>query len=291
MRVKKAIKRIVALGVGATMLGATVLGAMAACDLSMYPEPFVVDGTFDGLLVVGDSSTAADTLGVADVFGSLQFANKIATGDLVGASVAISEGYKVERAGDNFNLWDDVQDIKDTALDDAELPKVLKEGTYDDSEGKTDNEETYTQQLTFYDATTRYIYDKDDDGDELAGPYLRLDKGEDIYEYELEFDDPIEFDDDTTYSLADDLESTKLEIMGQIYTITDADFTAGEVLDKLTLLAGETVVWLTEGDKITKMLNGVEHEIFVVDVSENEDACGVSVDGQVVWIDADKTET
>ena len=36
MRVKKAIKKIAALGVGATMLGATVLGAMAA-DLANYP--------------------------------------------------------------------------------------------------------------------------------------------------------------------------------------------------------------------------------------------------------------
>jgi len=293
MEVKKAIKRIVALGVGASMLGATVLGAMAACDLSKYPEPFVMDGEFNGLLVVGDTSTAADTLGVADVFGSLQFANKVAgDGDVTTSSiVTVSEGYKVERSGDKLNLFDDIRDIKDTPLDDAEIPTVLKEGTYDDSEGKTDNEETYTQQLSFMAGTASYTYDHDDDGDELVGPYLRFDKGEIIYEYVLEFDDAVDFDDDTTYSLADDLESTKLELMGQVYTVTDSDFSAAEVLTSLTLLAGETVIWLTEGDKITKLLNGVEHEIYVVDVSENEDSCGVSVDGQVVWIDKDKTET
>ena len=50
MRLRKAIKRIVALGTGVTMVGATILGAMAAADLSSYPAPFVEDGAFNGLI-------------------------------------------------------------------------------------------------------------------------------------------------------------------------------------------------------------------------------------------------
>ena len=41
MEVKKAVKRIAAVGVGASMLGATMLGAMAA-DLSDYPKPMFI---------------------------------------------------------------------------------------------------------------------------------------------------------------------------------------------------------------------------------------------------------
>lgn len=285
MEVKKAIKRIVALGVGATMLGATVLGAMAACDLSVYPEPFVVDGTFDGLLVVGDTSTAADTLGVADIFGSLQYANRVPVDGGTGAAVAISEGYKVERSGDTFNLGEEIATLKDTALGESDIPSLLADGEYNDNEGTNDNDVTYTQEVTFETGTSKYLFDKDDTKEEIADSHLRLERKADVYTYELSFDDTVTHD-----GTAADLESTKIEILDQLYTITKVGFTGGAV-DSLTLLAGDTVIWLTEGDKITKMLNGVEHEIFVVDVSENEDSCGVSVDGQVVWIDDGKTET
>ena len=42
MRFQKTIKRMIALGTGATMVGATIMGAMAA-DLSSYPSPFIKD--------------------------------------------------------------------------------------------------------------------------------------------------------------------------------------------------------------------------------------------------------
>ena len=51
MKVRKAIKKIAALGAGITMVGATILGAMAA-DLSAYPAPFVQNGQFNALIIV-----------------------------------------------------------------------------------------------------------------------------------------------------------------------------------------------------------------------------------------------
>ncbi len=52
MNVKKTIRKIVALGTGATMVGATVMGALAVTSLADYPEPFVKDGQFNGKIVV-----------------------------------------------------------------------------------------------------------------------------------------------------------------------------------------------------------------------------------------------
>ena len=57
MKVKKAIRAIAALGAGISMVGATIMGAMAA-NLSQYPAPFVQNGVFDGLIEVGDGATA-----------------------------------------------------------------------------------------------------------------------------------------------------------------------------------------------------------------------------------------
>ncbi|MFW5852765.1 MAG: S-layer protein, partial [Nanoarchaeota archaeon] len=72
MNVKKAIKRIAALGTGAALMGATVLGAMAA-DLNDFPSPFVQDGQFNAMLVVGESAQTPDIIGAVDIATVLQY--------------------------------------------------------------------------------------------------------------------------------------------------------------------------------------------------------------------------
>ena len=68
MKVRKAIKKIVALSTGAAMLGATMFGAMAA-NLADYPSPlFIKDGVFDGVLVVGDNAAAEEKKGKTLLF-------------------------------------------------------------------------------------------------------------------------------------------------------------------------------------------------------------------------------
>ena len=94
MRFQKAIKKIMALGTGATMMGATVMGAFAAADLTNYPAPFIKDGKFTGVLVVGDRAAAEDVIGVSDIAVSLQFAATKPAGS--GTSVtAQGEAWKV----------------------------------------------------------------------------------------------------------------------------------------------------------------------------------------------------
>jgi len=70
MKVGKAIKKIVALGIGATMMGATILGATAA-DFSDYPNFFLDGGQYDGVIVVrGD----ADSLAAVDITNNMFYA-------------------------------------------------------------------------------------------------------------------------------------------------------------------------------------------------------------------------
>src|SRR3989338_6619249 len=94
MRVQKAIKKIAALSAGATMLGATIMGAMAA-DLSMYPEPFVKNGRFNGVIVVGDQAKADDVLGSIDIATSLQYSTKVpvAAGRTIAEERAVPENW------------------------------------------------------------------------------------------------------------------------------------------------------------------------------------------------------
>ncbi len=52
------------------MLGATVMGAMAA-DLAEYPAPFVTGCDFSGAIVVGDDAASSDTIGAVDITSRL----------------------------------------------------------------------------------------------------------------------------------------------------------------------------------------------------------------------------
>src|SRR3989338_5465714 len=94
MRFQKAIKRMIALGTGAVMLASV---ASAAVDLANYPSPFVKDGKFSGLLVVGDKAAAEDVIGTSDIIASLQFAStKAAPSPGTPGNVAVSgDAYKI----------------------------------------------------------------------------------------------------------------------------------------------------------------------------------------------------
>lgn len=298
---KNLIKKISALGAGVSMVGATILGAMAA-DLSQYPAPFVSNGLFDALIVVGDDANVEDVVGSITIGTSLQFAMRQAASTSSGASVTISEGKKIEKTGDKLNYGDEFEDILGAPLDEEDLPVILANENYQDSEGETDNKEDYEQRLYFYNTseanagtqkgTARLVFADDDDGDKVSADYLEFDdgSGDYMYRYKLLFDSSVEYTVTTTDTPAEDLEDTTLRIQGNDYTITDVQYDAAFNLTKFTMLAGETIIWLQQGKTLTRTLEGVEHEIEVTDVNDQENMCGISVDGDVVWIDNGQTQ-
>ncbi|MBW3023227.1 S-layer protein [Candidatus Woesearchaeota archaeon] len=292
MEVKKAIRKIVAVAAGATMMGATLFGALAA-DLSMYPAPFVKDGKFDAFIVVGDQAAAEDVVGAVDIGASLQFEmKKETTVSLGSADVLISDGIKIKGTGSEvLNYNESLGEVRDTPLDNEDLPVMLAEGRYVESEGATDNDETYTQELWLNNTNGIGLHDQPEDM--VHGDYLELYDGDVLYKYVLQFDDPVEFETSagTEGSREDDIEGTQIEIQGNIYTITDIKLEGGQNITDITLMAGETLLWLMQDQVIEKSVSGVRHEIKVVDVTDSEDSCGVSVDGDVAWIDVKSDKT
>src|SRR3989344_831032 len=94
MRFQKAIKRMIALGTGAIMVGSSVF---AAADLANYPAPFIKDGKFSGVLIVGDRAAAQDVIGITDVISSLQAAavKKVTSGGATDVDVE-GDAWQVE---------------------------------------------------------------------------------------------------------------------------------------------------------------------------------------------------
>src|SRR3989344_4286867 len=117
----KTIKKIVALGLGISMVGATLGAVAAAADLNDYPSPFIQNGKFAGTLVVGDKAAAEDVIGVSDVAMSLQYAASVKAGSAAGATTSVEgDAWLVHEAGDELNLFENLTEVS-TNLDDEDL--------------------------------------------------------------------------------------------------------------------------------------------------------------------------
>ena len=285
---KKSIKKIVALGAGLTMLGATIFGA-AAADLNQYPSPlFIKDGVFNAKIVVGAKASTEDVLGSIDLASALQTAavKKVVS---TATEVSIPTGVQIDKSGDKLAYGRYLKDVQTTALDKDDLPTLLADAVYDDTEGDTDNEAvSYTQELTLGAANAFVTFEQDDKYAEIAAPYLYVSKNNLLYNYTLSFDEDVEYVNSSDGDA--DVENTVLEILGNKYTITAADLTSGNQLDKLTLLAGETTVWLAMGDTLSKTVDGTTYAIELTDVGTNEDKCIVKVDGTSYVIEVGQTK-
>src|SRR3989344_8086893 len=152
MRVRNVVKKIVAVGAGLSMVGATILGAMAM-DLSEYPDPlFVKNGQFDGVIVVGDKAAAEDVVGAINVAISLQYAvgQPVATpsqpGGVGGVLSVSGDAVPISEPNDMLEIRERLGLVRET-LTEFDLAG-LQGGTIVTDEGATD----YNQYLRFEDA-------------------------------------------------------------------------------------------------------------------------------------------
>lgn len=309
MRFKQTIKRIVALGTGASMVGATIFGAMAA-DLSQYPSQYIKDGKFTGVLVVGDKAAAADVIGVTDIATSLQFAaTKPASAATGGTSSLAPEGdaWKVGTSTKILEMSEEttVTTTRETRevlrnittfIDDSEL-KALAAGTV--SNGKGDS--PYNQYLYLLGpgsgVTSGYVVYTESD-DDVTADFLFFKSGQEIGRYLLEFTTALESDVDdsagsatTTGDFLTDFEDTNLVMFGKTYSIVQARRNSaknGQI--KLLLMGGATKDTLNEGSTKTYNLKGKDYEVTLTFV--DKDSAKFTINGEATrdMLDGDTTK-
>lgn len=280
MKLRKAIKKIAALGAGATMMGATIMGA-AAADLSQYPAPFVSNGMFDAWLVVGDNAKASDVIGSVDVATSLQFSMKqTATVSSSGGTsqVAVTgDAVEIGMSGDLLEIDEFIGDNRET-LTSSDL-EALESGFISTSEGSTD----YNQYLRLKDtdndlngtATGNVTFTKNDDDE--VGDFLFFKKGEPVFVYELEFEEGLESDD--VASNLEDIEDKSIEMFGKSYSIINTE-TDG---NKLTLefITGEVLDTLEEGEVKTYSVDGADYEVEVLVIDDTNQEVKFRINDEV----------
>jgi len=205
MKLRKAVKKIIALGTGATMIGATLGAGAFAADLSDYPEPFVKDGKFSGLLVVGDKAAAEDVVGVSDIAISLQFAATKKSGASKSTASVEGDVWRVGTSSKKLEMAENVDTIIDgenlrnitTSIDEQEL-SGLADGEITTEKGRAG----YNQYLNFGNlikSNTKgsgYVQFLEND-DDVAADFFYVRSSEEIARYSLEFKQSLKSDVET----------------------------------------------------------------------------------------------
>jgi hypothetical protein len=282
MEIKRAIKKIVALGIGTTMMGATLLGAMAA-DLSDFAadgSPFIKDGAFDGIIVVGDSAAAQDVIGSVDIATSLQYASTTQTQVNVGSSTQINvvgDAKKIAESSNVLEIGENLNTVK-SGITGTDL-NALAGGDITNSQGTY----SYSQDIVLPTGlNVTFTLDPDDTTD-TPQMYLKLDSAKDpnVYVYKTAFSPALKSRHSTAAS--DDLrdiEDKKITLLGKQYTIIDTDHSA-QNNTVLKLMGGSTQDTIQEYETKTYTVNGVDYEVECLIVDDNAQTTKLKIKGEI----------
>ena len=271
MNIKKTVKKIAALVAGTTMLGATIMGAMAL-DLSDYPAPFVTDGDFDGKIVVGEKAATSDVVGAIDIAASLQaeatLTTEINIPGAAGTDSIIGDAAEFKTGSDIVRIGEAIGGVKATFT--SEDLDALASGVFLSSPVK--------QYLKFGDTNYSVQYLENDD-DEIVDAYLYVPDDSYLFEFHLDFTEGAESDIDGTE--VEDLEGEVLTIIGAPFTVVEAELDNGNDL-KLVMLGGEVADVLRDGETKTYTINGVDYEVTAVFIdSSATPSAKLSVNGMM----------
>ena len=270
MRIKKVIKKIVALGTGLSMMGATMFGAFAAADLNQFPSPFVKDATFNAKVVVGEAAKTEDVIGAIDIFGRLQFENKKAVSTGTGTVSLVGDSHKLSQSTNKLEINELLTSISKNIVG-GDL-QVLANGEFTNDFGT----HSYTQQIEVPDQA-RVVFDRVDDDfvnakgfEDVPTPYLKFPSGSSAYIYKVSFSPHLKSDHNTGSSgYLEDIRNKKITLLGKKYTILKAAHTATNNI-KLTLMAGSVQELLDEGATKTYTLADKEYEITATSITTSE---------------------
>lgn len=272
MKVRKAVKKIVALGVGATMLGATLLGATAA-DLNQFPGMFYDnEGNFDGLFVVGASADAPDIVGMNAVSMAVQASavKKVWVPSGAGTTVEIEDGYLLSTSSNPLVLGENLAKAR-TTLRDTHL-SILDDGEV--RIGSSDYD--YTQRLTL-----------NDDREVLFGavdnvPRVYVDlkeTGRELWNYTFTIDE---------LNAVELGESVSIEILGKKFTL-DPNMKAAD--SEFIMYGAEKSTFLELGQQATVEVGDDSYVLEIVGANSDDPNIVLSVNGVKKTLEAGVTQT
>ena len=275
----RTIKKILALGMGITLLGSTLLGTAAAGqDISDYPAQFMEDGMFNGIIVVGDDAGPTDIISITDIATDLQYSSTVEETVRVTTRTDIAakgDSVKTQRIGDRLEINEYIGDVTETI--DASDALALQSYKVSNEKGSTQVNQylrfNWGTGATTADMTVaKAIYGQDDDDN--VGDFLWFKDGEEAFQYELEFEEGLESSIETTDNTLPDLEDETIKILGEDFSITEAQWLPSTTGLTIELMGGAVHDLLGEGETKTYSIKGKEYEVTVAIISDWSGATG-----------------
>ncbi|MEM1988780.1 MAG: S-layer protein [Candidatus Woesearchaeota archaeon] len=266
MKNGKKIKKLVALGTGALMVGASLFGAMAA-GLSDLPSPFVkADGSFDGFIVVGADAKTGDVLGAIDIATAFQArAVKKEVVSVEGTSkteVSVDDGVLLWSTTKHLTL-DKNLDGRRSTLREAQWD-VLKEREMRSDTGS--KKVKYTQSIALPSGVA-VAYGRPEYSDLL--PILHYDITNKEFTYTVSFESG-------SWNFSE-FKNAELVLFGKTFYVTDATYNSSSSLTKLVLSGAADEVTMKVGDKQTVGGKSVE----LIGANENTKDVSLRINGRL----------
>ena len=279
METLRNVKRITK--VTGALLGAGLVAFGTVFGAATFPDTFVDGNNHDVLVVVGANAAATDTLGAIDVVTALQSTKICKTEE----TEAIIEGdvTGISESSDLLELYENMGDVRET-LTESNL-EGLEGGEISTGKGKTD----YKQYLRFEESggeisAGTVVYEENED--DKVGDYLKFEDGTVMFEYELEFSEGLESDIDNDQ--LEDLEDEELVILGQPFTIVNAEIdTTNEELELLFLGGADSLI-MDEGEEKNITIGDKDYNIKVLLISDEKDSEDMKVKFNINGEDVDK---
>ena len=273
MKIKRMVKRLLAVTAGATMLGATAMGAMAA-DLSNYPNDFVADGVFNGYLVVGENAAPVDNLALTDIAASMKYmaAGEDTTTTVEGDAWLVgTSSKKLELSNSNAtdsNIGEETIRSVSQFISEDELAALA------DADWETNAQNFGYQQYLYFDDTdlnTEIVKYTENNDNDVSDVHFYVGSSDQIARYKIEFTTTAQSDvtdsvgtADTSGVYLDDFENTDITFLGQVFSVVKARRPTSNIDGvELTLMAGSVRDTLLELDSGTYTVGDTEYEVTV----------------------------
>ncbi len=270
--------------VGTNILGATV--GTTSADLSDYPNMFVTDGVFNGLLIIGENAAAGDNLAMTDIATSMKYvSNESQT-----ATVSVSgDAWRVGSGNDELEFGETIGPASSGVVDfvDSDDLSALADGELTNSKGTF----RYEQFIHFDSAAINTTYEEDDDG--VTADFVKISDNAPFARYEMNFLRAAKSDIDASEGFKlDDFEDKELTFVGKSYTIVKARSAQnGPGKVTLTLMSGAERDSLLEGENKSYTVEGKEYEVSLI-FTDSSDRAKFIINGETTpLLEEGDTET
>jgi hypothetical protein len=273
---KRIMSRVAAAGVTAAMVGATVMGGMAA-NLADLPAPFVQNGQADVTIVLGGNAAVDDMLGAIDIATALQAANVVSETVNVpgsGNQFTVSDGVLLAQSGNNLKLNSPALNVSKPRLTRSDLPSLLGDGEVRIQSNNRNYK--FDQEIVFGGSNVQF--NKNPSG--MDDPMVYLNTDEDLWTYTLTFRG-------TPLDLTASQDSETIEMLGKAFTI-DPNIEDGE---EVVLYGTQNTQFLNLNTPVTMTHDGLPYEVEIVGGNSDGPTAVLLINGQQRTVQEGQTYT